>query len=206
MAAGGTGEQQIGNVGAGDKHYEDHGTDQEHAILVGLLAGHEDAQGQDLHAPVGVGGGKLFGDAPLDGQHLGAHIAGGNSGFQAHDGQQIAGRAQGLLFGFQGQRQPHLDADGKLSQQGVIKTRRGDFPASLCADSLGRLFVANNDTRAAKGQPYKLPGSVAVYDTSDGKEIGRFEFTDSFGGTPNFPLAPGKDRRCSTAPARTAMR
>jgi len=34
-----------------------------------------------------------------------------------------------------------------------------------------------------------LPGSIAIYDVAAGIEIGRFEFTDSFGGTPNFPLA-----------------
>jgi YVTN family beta-propeller protein len=83
----------------------------------------------------------------------------------------------------------HLDEDGKLSRQSVIKARRGDFPSGLAVDSHGRLYVANNDTRAAKGQPYKLPGSMAIYDTADGKEIGRFEFSESFGGTPNFPMA-----------------
>ena len=99
----------------------------------------------------------------------------------------------GTLYAAQGANDSililNLDDQGVLTRKGVIKTRRGDFPSGASADSHGRLYVANNDTRAASSQPYKLPGSIAIYDTSEGREIGRFEFTESQGGTPNFPLA-----------------
>src|SRR5262249_34974252 len=43
---------------------------------------------------------------------------------------------------------------------------------------------ANNDPAA-----FDKPSSVALYDTGTMAEIGRFSFTASFGGTPNFPLS-----------------
>lgn len=99
----------------------------------------------------------------------------------------------GTLYAAQGANDTLLkismDAEGKLVQTGAIKTRKGDFPSGLAVDAKGRLYVANNDNRSAGGRQYQLPTSVAIYDVAEGKEIGRFAFADSFGGTPNFPLA-----------------
>lgn len=81
-----------------------------------------------------------------------------------------------------------LDAHGKLEQKRQITTRKGDFPSGLCLDDHGRLYVANNDPISAKA-PYQTPGSVSIYDTASGKEVGRYEFADSQNPTPNFPLA-----------------
>ena len=83
----------------------------------------------------------------------------------------------------------HLDAAGKLSEQRRIETRKGDFPSGLAADDKGRLYVANNDPLTAGAKPFQMPGSVSIYDAAEGRELGRFEFVDSHGGTPNFPLA-----------------
>jgi YVTN family beta-propeller protein len=82
----------------------------------------------------------------------------------------------------------HLSDDGKLVQERQIATRKGDFPSGLFLDERGRLYVANNDPISTKA-PYQTPGSVSIYEASTGKEIGRFEFTDSPAQTPNFPLA-----------------
>ena len=82
-----------------------------------------------------------------------------------------------------------LDRDGKLSRQRSIPTRPGDFPSGLALDDHGRLYVANNDPTSAQTTAFETPGSVAIYDAATGKELGRFEFTNSFGSTPNFPLA-----------------
>ena len=99
----------------------------------------------------------------------------------------------GTLYAAQGANDSilvaRLDESGKVTRQGTIKSRVGDFPSGLAVDKAGHLYVANNDTNGAKTQPYKLPGSVAIYDTAAGKEIGRYAFTESFGGTPNFPMA-----------------
>ena len=81
-----------------------------------------------------------------------------------------------------------LDQGGKLVQERQISTTKGDFPAGLCLDDRGRLYVANNDPISTKA-PHQTPGSVAIYDASRGKELGRFQFNDSPARTPNFPLA-----------------
>jgi YVTN family beta-propeller protein len=82
----------------------------------------------------------------------------------------------------------HLDENGKLTRQGKIPTKKGDFPSGLALDARGRLYAANNDPVSTKA-PFQTPGSIAVYDTSTDKEIGRFAFDHSPGMTPNFPLA-----------------
>ena len=82
-----------------------------------------------------------------------------------------------------------LDSGGNLTERGAIKTRKGDFPSGLALDDHGRLYVANNDPHAARVDAFRVPGSIAIYDAARRKELGRFEFSDSFGGTPNFPLA-----------------
>src|SRR5262249_31451436 len=96
-----------------------------------------------------------------------------------------------VLYAAQGARDSiavlSLSADGVLEVNGSIPTKRSDFPAGLALDDRGRLYVANN--AAGGGNPLKLSGSVAIYDTAQKKELGRFTFRDSHGGTSNFPLA-----------------
>jgi len=82
-----------------------------------------------------------------------------------------------------------MNADGELTRRDAITTRKGDFPSGLAVDAKGHLYVANNDNHGVGPLAFKLPGSIAIYDTAEKKEIGRFEFTESFGGTPNFPMA-----------------
>jgi YVTN family beta-propeller protein len=79
-----------------------------------------------------------------------------------------------------------LDANGKLSRTGTIRTKHEDFPAGLALDDRGRLYVSNN--AAGEDNPYKLTGSVAIYDPATKSELGRFTFSDSHQGTSNFPL------------------
>jgi DNA-binding beta-propeller fold protein YncE len=79
-----------------------------------------------------------------------------------------------------------LGADGALAYRGELKTGKQDFPAGLALDNNGRLYVANN--AAADDDPYKLTASVAVYDTRAQKELGRYAFKESYGGTSNFPF------------------
>jgi hypothetical protein len=99
--------------------------------------------------------------------------------------------ADGVIYAAQGQHDTiaviGISADGTLKQQRTITTKKSDFPSGLALDNQGRLYVANNDPVAFP--PNFKASSVAVYDAAAGKELGRFEFTDSFGGTPNFPLA-----------------
>ncbi|HSU65470.1 MAG TPA: hypothetical protein VLJ39_01235, partial [Tepidisphaeraceae bacterium] len=105
----------------------------------------------------------------------------------------LAFAPDGTLYAAQGNEESiavlKLDAEGNLSEQRRFKTQRGDFPSGLALDDHGRLYVANNDPVAAGGRAFEIPGSVAIYDAAAGKELGRFSFADSFGGTPNFPLA-----------------
>ncbi len=80
-----------------------------------------------------------------------------------------------------------LSPSGKLSEVDRIITKKRDFPSGLAIDNRGHLFVANN--AAGEGNPFDFPGSVAVYDVTTKIELGRSTFTDSHGGTSNFPLA-----------------
>ncbi len=80
-----------------------------------------------------------------------------------------------------------LSEDGKLKADRSFKTKDHDFPSGLALDGKGRLYVANNNPQALP--PNFTPSSIAIYDAAKGEELGRFAFSDSFGGTPNFPLA-----------------
>jgi YVTN family beta-propeller protein len=99
----------------------------------------------------------------------------------------------GVLYAAQGGNDSiaalKLDSNGKLSRRGIVTTRHGDFPAGLACDARGRLYVANNDSTYRARRPFETPGSIAIYDPAAEGELGRFDFTGSFGGTPNFPLA-----------------
>ena len=81
-----------------------------------------------------------------------------------------------------------LADDGSLTKAGSIATKAGDFPSGLALDSRGFLYVANNDPDA-KSAVFGAPGSVSIYETGGGKEVGRFTFADTIANTSNFPLA-----------------
>jgi YVTN family beta-propeller protein len=78
--------------------------------------------------------------------------------------------------------------NGTLKQRGAIKTRSGDFPSGLALDRAGRLYVANQAASPAVTNPFEASGSLAIYDTAKGEEIGRYTFKQSHAGTTNFPL------------------
>src|SRR5262245_55331896 len=79
-----------------------------------------------------------------------------------------------------------LDENGTLKLHDHIPTKARDFPAGLALDVNNRLYVANN--ASGNGNPLTLSGSVAIYDPTQKKELGRYTFTASHGGTSNFPL------------------
>jgi YVTN family beta-propeller protein len=96
-----------------------------------------------------------------------------------------------LLYASQGNQNAiatiQLGDDGSLKQMGAIRTKPSDFPAGIALDGNGRLYVSNNASAEADN-PYMLPGSMSIYDTKSRQELGRFRFTNSHGGTSNFPL------------------
>lgn len=79
-----------------------------------------------------------------------------------------------------------LGDDGTLKLRDYIVTRQRDFPAGLAMDDRDVLYVANN--ASGNGDPTKLSGSVAMYDPDTKMELGRYTFSNSHGGTSNFPL------------------
>jgi YVTN family beta-propeller protein len=78
-----------------------------------------------------------------------------------------------------------LSGDGKLKLVDTIPTRAKDFPAGLATDNRCFLYITNNASGA--GDPFKLSGSIAIYNQK--QELGRYTFSASHGGTSNFPLA-----------------
>jgi YVTN family beta-propeller protein len=120
----------------------------------------------------------------------------------------LAAGADGTVYAAQGAHDSiavlALDAEGNLSMQSEIRTRRLDFPAGLALDDRGLLFVANNTSGG--DNPLRSPGSIAIYDPtaaapspSDtsgeaalkviGNEVGRCELPNRYHGTSGFPLA-----------------
>jgi YVTN family beta-propeller protein len=91
----------------------------------------------------------------------------------------------------------NVNDDGAISPRDSIKTNARDFPAGLALDDRGFLYVANN--ASGDGDPTKLSGSVAIYDTTAKTEIGRYAFSNSHGGTSNFPLGIAVLRSGATA-------
>jgi DNA-binding beta-propeller fold protein YncE len=78
----------------------------------------------------------------------------------------------------------NMNKNGALFEVGSIATKKGDFPAGLATDERGYLYVANNNPST-----FAVPTSVAIYSLSTKAEVGRYSFTSSFYGTPNYPLA-----------------
>src|SRR5271165_327582 len=79
----------------------------------------------------------------------------------------------------------HLSSNGILADLGPFQaTQPTDFPSGLATDTRGYLYVVNNDPST-----FAVPGSVAIYSQSTQTEVGRYSFTSSYYGTPNFPLA-----------------
>jgi DNA-binding beta-propeller fold protein YncE len=79
----------------------------------------------------------------------------------------------------------HLSPNGILADLGTFQaTKPTDFPSGLATDTRGYLYVVNNDPST-----FFVPGSVAIYSQSTQTEVGRYSFTGSWYGTPNYPLA-----------------
>lgn len=77
-----------------------------------------------------------------------------------------------------------LQPNGSMTVTGSIPCKEGDFPTGLALDGRGDLYVSNSDP-----DTWTKPSSVVIYDTTREAEIGRYEFDQSHGGTPNFPSA-----------------
>jgi YVTN family beta-propeller protein len=102
----------------------------------------------------------------------------------------LAATPDGTLYASQGNHDSIavvcIEENGSLTSLQTINTKKHDFPSGLALDAKGRLYVANNNPQV-QGLP--APGSVAIYDPASERELGRFRFTESFGGTTNFPLS-----------------
>src|SRR5271165_2041494 len=101
----------------------------------------------------------------------------------------LAFGSNGILYAAQGGNNTidvlHLSPDGILADLGSFTaTQPSDFPSGLATDTRGYLYVVNNDPST-----FAVPGSVAIYSQSTQTEVGRYSFTSSYYGTPNFPLA-----------------
>ena len=114
------------------------------------------------------------GSARTNGLYYGLAIAGDNTVYAGQGGHDSIAVLS-------------LSAEGKLAMTGSIQTKRFDFPAGLALDDAGHLYVANNAVGDAN--PVTLAGSMAIYDTASKKELGRYTFSESHGGTSNFPYA-----------------
>jgi DNA-binding beta-propeller fold protein YncE len=95
----------------------------------------------------------------------------------------------GLLYAAQGGNNTidvlNLSPRGILADLGNFPaTLPTDFPSGLATDTRGYLYVVNNDPST-----FFVPGSVAIYSQSTQTEVGRYSFTGSWYGTPNYPLA-----------------
>lgn len=113
----------------------------------------------------------------------------------------------GLYYGIAFERKAHKDGDGftvyaaqggnntidvlHLSDDGILTEQKSftatdptDFPSGLATDKRGYLYVVNNDPAT-----FAVPASVAVYSEATQTEVGRYSFTSSYFGTPNFPTA-----------------
>jgi YVTN family beta-propeller protein len=112
-------------------------------------------------------------------------------GFQTTNGLYygIAFGSNGTVYAAQGGNNSidvlNLASDGIVADLGSFTaTQPSDFPSGLATDTRGYLYVVNNDPAT-----FALPSSVAIYSQATQKEVGRYSFTTSWYGTPNFPLA-----------------
>ncbi len=101
----------------------------------------------------------------------------------------LAFGSNGTLYAAQGGNNTidvlHLSPNGILADLGSFTaTQPTDFPAGLATDTRGFLYVVNNDPST-----FVVPGSVAIYSQSTQTKVGRYSFTGSWYGTPNYPLA-----------------
>src|SRR5271166_2939395 len=101
----------------------------------------------------------------------------------------LAFGSNGILYAAQGGNNTidvlHLSNNGILADLGSFTaTQPTDFPAGLATDTRGYLYVVNNDPST-----FAVPGSVAIYSQGKQAEVGRYSFTTSWYGTPNYPLA-----------------
>jgi len=101
----------------------------------------------------------------------------------------IAFGSNGTLYAAQGGNVTidvlNLSPNGILADLGNFPaTQSTDFPSGLATDNRGYLYVVNNDPST-----FFVPSSVAIYSQSTKSEVGRYSFTTSWFGTPNFPLA-----------------
>ena len=85
-----------------------------------------------------------------------------------------------------------LAEDGTLKPDGALAMGPHDFAAGVAVDGNGHVYVTqndpSNDNSAIDAPSFGTPASVSVYDSSTGKEIGRYVFKDDLG-LSNFPLA-----------------
>jgi YVTN family beta-propeller protein len=102
----------------------------------------------------------------------------------------LAAAPDGAIYAAQGAHDSiarlTLSDDGQLTQKDPITTRPGDFPAGLALDQRGYLYVTNNCSGESLNT-FGGPASLAIYDTRQSKEVGRFNFTSPLQ-TSNFPL------------------
>src|SRR5271165_4321950 len=101
----------------------------------------------------------------------------------------IALGSNGIVYAAQGGNNTidvlNLSPNGILADLGSFQaTEPTDFPSGLATDTRGYLYVVNNDPST-----FVVPGSVAIYSQQTQAEVGRYSFTSSWYGTPNFPLA-----------------
>src|SRR5271157_470680 len=101
----------------------------------------------------------------------------------------IALGSNGIVYAAQGGNNTidvlNLSPNGILADLGSFQaTEPTDFPSGLATDTRGDLYVVNNDPST-----FVVPGSVAIYSQQTQAEVGRYSFTSSWYGTPNFPLA-----------------
>ena len=91
------------------------------------------------------------------------------------------------LYAAQGQNQTiaevNLSTSGTLTLTGSFPTGSNDFPSGIATDQNGNIYVTNNDP-----DTFAASSSVAIYNAA-GSALGRYTFTSSYYGTPNFPLA-----------------
>ena len=91
-AGGGAGEEEVGDVAAGDEEHENDGAEEEFG-LEGDIAGGFVAEQQGAEGEAGVGGGVGGAESGADGGEFGLGLLEGDAGFQAGKAGQVVGAA-----------------------------------------------------------------------------------------------------------------